>query len=97
MRMMMRVSVPVERGNEAIQDGTLGQLMQTALQEAKAEAAYFTATDGMRTGYIFFDLQHASDIPRICEPLFQGLDAGIDLSPVMTPDDLKAGLGKVKG
>jgi len=50
----------------------------------------------MRTGLIFFDLPHASDIPRIAEPLFMGLDAALEFSPVMNADDLKAGLGKVK-
>jgi len=96
LRMMLRVTIPVEKGNAAIKDGSLARIIQSALQELKAEAAYFTAMDGMRTGLIFFDLPAASDIPRIAEPLFMGLDAALEFSPVMNADDLKAGLGKVK-
>ena len=96
MRMMLRITLPVEKGNAAIKDGSLPRIIQSALQEVKAEAAYFTALDGARTGLIFFDLPAASDIPRLVEPLFAGLNAAVELVPVMNADDLKAGLGKVK-
>ena len=49
MRMMMKVQMPTESGNDAIKDGSLPQIMGTSLEALKAEAAYFTAEDGMRT------------------------------------------------
>ena len=66
------------------------------MQELNPEAAYFTVVDGVRTGFMFFDLKDASDLPRLPEPLFIGLHVAIELTPAMNADDLKAGLGKVK-
>jgi hypothetical protein len=37
-------------------------------------------------------MNDASDIPRIAEPLFAGLNAKVQLLPVMNADDLKKGL-----
>jgi hypothetical protein len=42
MRMMARVSMPVESANQAIKDGTLGTIMQRAADRWKPEAMYFT-------------------------------------------------------
>jgi hypothetical protein len=66
------------------------------MQELNPEAAFFTVVDGVRTGFMFFDLKDARDLPRLPEPLFIGLNASIELTPAMNADDLKAGLGKVK-
>ncbi len=52
MRVLMKVQVPTEAGNAAIRDGSLPQIVRKALEalEAlKAEAAYFTSEEGMRT------------------------------------------------
>jgi len=64
MRLMMTVQIPTEAGNAAIEDGSLPQIVGNALEALKAEAAYFTSTDGMRTGLIFFEMADSSDIPR---------------------------------
>ena len=58
----------------------------------KAEAAYFVAEDGVRTAMIFFDLRDSSDTPSIVEPLFMGIDAEVELLPVMNAADLREGL-----
>ena len=96
MRMMMRITIPVEEGNKAIKDGSLPQILQSVLQDLKPEAAYFAPIDGLRSGFVFFDLKDSSDLPRITEPLFQGFNATVEFTPAMNVDDLKAGLGKVK-
>ncbi len=90
MRMMMTVSIPVEAGNRAAASGTLGSTMQRILGEIKPEAAYFAATDGKRTGYIFFDMKDSSQLPAIAEPFFLAFNAGIDVRPAMNPQDLAA-------
>jgi hypothetical protein len=43
-----------------------------------------------------FDLKAASDIPRIAEPLFMGLNASVDFMPCMNAEDLKTGLAGIK-
>ena len=94
MRMLMRVQMDVEAANQAIRDGSWAQTMENVMRDLQPEAAYFTAQDGKRTGFIVFDLKDPSDIPVIAEPFFMGVKASIDLAPVMTVDDVAAGLEK---
>jgi hypothetical protein len=94
MRMMMKVQMPTESGNDAIKDGSLPQIMGSSIEALKAEAAYFTAEDGMRTALIFFDMNDSSDIPPAAEPFFMGLGAKITLSPVMNAQEMQSGVAK---
>ncbi len=96
MRMLMRASIPAEAGNRAIKDGTLPQIVGKTLETLKAEAAYFTTMDGDRTMIAVFDLKASSDMPRIAEPLFMGLNASVDFMPCMNAEDLKTGLSGIK-
>ncbi len=92
MRFLLKVSIPVEAGNAAAKAGKLGTIIQSILTEIKPEAAYFTDDNGRRTGFIFLDMQDASQIPAIAEPWFLALNASVEFHPVMVPDDLaKAG------
>lgn len=95
MRTIMKVSVPVESGNQAIRDGKLGGIIESTLQSLKAEAAYFYAEGGKRHALIVFDLKEPSDIPVAAERLFQELNAEITMSPCMNAADVKAGLAKI--
>ena len=81
-----------EAGNRTIKDGSLPKILEGAVARLKAEAAYFVAEDGVRTAMIFFDIHDSSDIPAIVEPLFMGIDAEVELLPVMNADDLRKGL-----
>jgi hypothetical protein len=89
---MIRVSIPVGRGNDAIADGTLQKVLPDLLGEIKPEAAYFLALDGQRTALIFCDLADASQIPALIEPFFMALEADVDVYPVMNADDLARGI-----
>ena len=84
----------VEASNAAIKDGRLGRILAATMERLKPEAAYFTAVDGCRGGFIVFDLQDPSDIPSICEPFFLEFNAKLELSPVMTPEDVQKGVEK---
>lgn len=88
MRMMLKVNVPVETGNAAIKNGTLGSTIQGILAALKPEAVYFTEDGGQRTGYVFFDMQDSSQLPAIAEPWFQAFNASLTVRPAMNPDDL---------
>jgi hypothetical protein len=90
----MKVKIPTAAGNEAIKSGSLPEIVGKALASLNAEAAYFTAEDGMRTGLIFFDMTDSSDIPSAAEPFFLGLDAQISFEPVMNADEMAAGVAK---
>ena len=92
MRMMLRWTVPVERGNQTIKDGTLGQLLESLARDLKPEAAYYWPEDGKRAGLMVFDMADPSEIPKIGEQLFLQLDAAVQFTPVMNADDLKKAL-----
>ena len=95
MRMMAKISIPVDAGNRAIADGTIGKVMQNVAEQWRPEAMYFTAHDGQRTAYIIFDQADTTDIPSFAEPLFAGLGADINLTPVMNAEDLQRGLARL--
>ena len=90
MRFMMKVTIPVDRGNKSAADGNLGKTIQSILEELKPEAAYFADVDGCRGGYIFFHMEDASKIPSVAEPWFLAFDAEVEISAVMVPEDLAA-------
>jgi hypothetical protein len=94
MRMLMKVQIPTGAGNDAIKDGSLPQIMAASIDALKAEAAYFTSENGMRTALIFFEMADSSGIPPAAEPFFIGLDAHITFAPVMNADEMRAGVGK---
>ena len=92
MRFLVKVTIPVETGNAAAKAGKLGATIQAILAEQKPESVYFTDNNGQRAGYIFLDMQDASQIPAIAEPWFLAFNASLEFHPVMIPSDLaKAG------
>lgn len=93
MRVMLRFTIPVERGNRAVADGSMQRAIDGLLSAHNPEAAYFFVEQGKRGGLVVFDIGDAAELPRINEPLFAALDASIDVTPVLTADDLKRGLG----
>ena len=94
MRMMLRFTIPIERGNQAYKDGSLGKTLEAIMKKLKPEAAYFAPMDGKRAGMIFFDLAGPSQIVEVVEPLFSSLNAAVELVPVMNGDDLRKGLAR---
>lgn len=95
MRVMARISMPVEPANQAIKDGKLGAVMQQAADRWHPEAMYFTTFDGRRTAYMIFNLPDPSDIPPFAEPFFLALQADVELAPVMDGADLQKGLSQL--
>jgi len=95
MRVMMKVQMPVEKGNEAIANGSLQTVVQTAVAELKPEACYFTEEGGMRTGLFFFDMADSTYLPYAAERFFMGLNASLTVRPAMNLEDLQTALGRL--
>ena len=93
MRMLLRVSIPVESGNAAAKAGTLGSTIEKFwLTSSRKRPISLPMTTANRPGSIVFDMQDQSQIPSIAEPWFLAFNAKVSFRPVMTPQDLaKAG------
>jgi hypothetical protein len=95
VRFLLKVTIPVESGNAASRAGKLGATIQSILADLKPEAVYFTDDNGQRAGYIFLEMQDASEIPAIAEPWFLAFNAAIEIHPVMRPEDLARAGGAI--
>jgi len=87
MRVLVKVSMPVEAGNVAARNGF--QTLESILQELKPEAAYFYAEHGKRSALLIIEMAETSRIPAIAEPFFMAFNATVEFHPVMVPEDLR--------
>jgi hypothetical protein len=88
MRFMLTFRVPPEEGNTAMKDGRFMSAFQSVMEELQPEAAYFTPQEGARGGYLVVNMDDASQIPAMVEPLFLGLGATVQIQPVFTLEDV---------
>ena len=94
MRILLSFTIHPDKGDALIKEGRIGETMASILQELQPEAAYFTAVEGTRGGYLVVNMEDASQMPTLTEPLFLELGATIQMQPVMTPEDLQGAAGE---
>jgi hypothetical protein len=92
MRTLLKATMEVTAANNAIRNGSMGQIMKSTMERLNPEASYFTAIDGCRTCIMVFDLKDPSMMPSIAEPFFLELNAKVEMYPCMNADDMRAGL-----
>ena len=92
MRLMLRFTIPVEKGNEAEANGTMAASIKELLERVKPEAAWFHLHEGKRAGTIIFDETDQTRMAVINEPLFAQLNAAIDIQPVVSMEELTKAL-----
>jgi hypothetical protein len=97
MRIMIKFAFPVDTGNDAIRSGKMEKIFQGILEELKPEAAYFFPEGEERAGLFVVDMKESSQIAEIAERFFFGLNARIEMVPVMAAEDLHKGLSGVQG
>lgn len=89
MRVMLKAQPDVATGSRAIQDGTLAEVIKHLRELTNAEALYVGPENGTRTLHMVFEMDDSSIIPQITEPLYQKLNATVELLPVMNEQELK--------
>lgn len=94
---MIKFRFPVEAGNSAVRSGKVEKIFQQILEDLKPEAAYFFPEGGERAGLFVVDMQESSQVAEIAERFFFGLNASIEMVPVMAAEDLQKGLSGVQG
>jgi hypothetical protein len=94
MRVLLTFTIHPDKGDALIKEGRIGETMAPVLEELQPEAAYFTDVEGTRGGYLVVNMEDASQIPAMTEPLLLGLGATIQMQPVMTPEDLQGAAGE---
>ena len=88
MRLIFRFSIPVQKGNEAVSDGTLALALKGLVENVKPEAAYFHLDEGCRAGPIVFGATDQLEMAEVNEPLFHKLNAKIDIQPAVSLGEL---------
>jgi hypothetical protein len=94
---MIKFTFPADTGNDAIRSGKVEKVFKQIGQELKPEAAYFFPQGGERGGLIVVDMTSSSQIVEIAERFFFGLNAKVELFPVMALEDLQQGLSGIQG
>lgn len=97
MRMMIKFSMPVDSANELVSSGKVGRNFQSIMEEIKPEAAYFFPENGQRSGLMVVNMTDSSDVAKMLEPFWIGLNADVTVTPVMNGEDLKKGLSGIEG
>jgi len=95
MRMMMKISIPIEAANRAMQDGSAPRILQKSFETLRPEAIYFYPGEEGRNILVFLDVKEPSDLPAIGDPFFKGLEARVTFTPVMNLQDFQAGVAKL--
>lgn len=93
IRMMLKVEIPVESGNESIKNGTMVPIFEDLMAKLKPEAAYFSQENGLRTAYFVYLVDETFDFTQVHEPLIQGLGARVYDLPALTWDDMSKSTG----
>jgi len=96
MRIMVKFRFPVNEGNDVIRTGRIAQIFQQLAEDLKPEAAYFYPEGGERAGHFIVNMQDGSEVAGIAERFFFGLHADIEMTPVMTAEDLQKALGGIE-
>ncbi|HEX4431090.1 MAG TPA: hypothetical protein VHZ96_17605 [Frankiaceae bacterium] len=95
MKFIVQADFPLEPFSTYIRQGTAGEKIAAVLGAIKPEAVYFTDAGVGRGTLMIVDLDSASQIPNVTEPLMLGFNASVHYRVTMSPDELQsAGLDK---
>lgn len=88
MRFLLNITIPHEKFNALVKEGSAGKKLKMILDETKPEAVYFTEQHGKRSALLIVDMTDASKIPALAEPWFLTFNADVEVKAIMSPEDL---------
>lgn len=96
MRLLFKITIPVDPFNTLARDGVVAQKMGAILEATKPESIYFTGNDSGRGAIAIYNADDGSQIPALGEPWLLTLNAKIEYTIAITPDELmRSGLDEL--
>lgn len=92
MRFLVKATLPNEAGNALVRNPNMASQMEAVMGDLRPKAAYFTIDQGQRTAYFVVNMESATDLPRIAEPLWLSWKADVTVSPVFLPEEMEAAM-----
>lgn len=97
MRVMVKFRFPTESGTEAMKSGRIATLLPQLLEDLKPEAAYFYPDEGLRAGHFIVDMTESSQVLEVGERLWFALGGTVEMTPVMSPEDIQKAMPAGEG
>ena len=95
MLFFVRATIPTVGGNRMFFAGTMAPTLDEIVAKLKPQAIFFRAiekgpTAGMKAINLLVELENASQVKSVVEPLFAPMEAKVEYDQVVSHDELKA-------
>ena len=88
MKMILRITMPIEPFNSMIKKGTIGKTIEKIMADLKPEVVYFTLDNGERSALMIVNINKPNDYVKYAEPFFLEFNASIKYDIAMSPEEL---------
>jgi len=90
MKFIVEVDFPLEPFNTYVRKGTAGQKIGEVLGAIRPEVIYFTDNGVGRGATMIIEVNSASQVPHVTEPLMLNFDASVHYRVAMAPEELQS-------
>ncbi len=90
MKFIVEVDFPLEPFNTYVRKGTAGEKIGDVLGAIKPEVIYFTDNGVGRGAMMIIEVDSASQVPHVTEPLMLTFDASVHYRVAMAPEELQS-------
>lgn len=90
MKFIVEVDFPHEPFNTYVRKGTAGEKIREVLGAIKPEVIYFTDNGVGRGALMIIELDSASQVPHVTEPLMLNFGASVHYRFAMAPEELQS-------
>ncbi len=90
MKFIVEVGFPLEPFNTYVRKGTAGEKIGEVLGAIKPEVIYFTDNGVGRGALMIIEVDSASQVPHVTEPLMLNFDASVHYRVAMAPEELQS-------